>query len=109
MGMEHGSLAIFGTLPEFTVDLDACTYGWGASCEGLYMWGTSGLLRRDPSNINALELLAGLMDCLALSRSIKGADIGVKILHKGICEQQPMCFLAGLRQGQISQFWLYFE
>lgn len=58
--MKHGAWngrAIFGTLPKLTVDSDACTYGWEASCKRLYtrdLW----TAQERSLHINAQELLA---------------------------------------------------
>lgn len=50
--------AIFGTLPDFTFNSDACSYGWGAHCKG-FSTGVLWTLQERDLYISMLELLAG--------------------------------------------------
>lgn len=61
--------ALFGALPESSIELDAYTYGWGAHYEGVV---AGGLWTQDEQrwHINTLELLAGsfTVRCFAKDR-----------------------------------------
>ncbi|XP_040290011.1 uncharacterized protein LOC121002639 [Bufo bufo] len=100
--------AIFGSLPELTIESDASLQGWGAHCNGV---STGGPWSAEESllHINALELLAGSFAVRSFSNGIANACI--KLRMDNISAVQYVNRLGGTRSATLARlakdFWTF--